>query len=111
MSEPTSFDELYNSVQKASFVEEVSDGFIFSLVGYGDDAPQLVVDASEFNAERTVPEGEVEVLVERPWGGTYWSASVLKAEKLAMYSGGLLRISSVLKQVAYFFIFVNRFSI
>lgn len=86
MSEPTSFDELYNSVQKASFVEEVSDGFIFSLVGYGDDAPQLVVDASEFNAERTVPEGEVEVLVERPWGGTYWSASVLKAEKLAMYS-------------------------
>lgn len=87
-------DELYNTIQRASFLRQEEDGAVFALKlereeqELGDDElPELLIDAMEFNDERPLPSPteEVEVLVERPWGKRYWSASYLKAQKLAMF--------------------------
>lgn len=77
-------DDLHNSLQRASFVRQDDEGVVFTLQGH-DEPLELLVDAAEFE-RRDIPGSEqsVEVLVERPWG-SYWTASVLKAEKLAMY--------------------------
>lgn len=86
-------DELYNTIQRASFLRQEEDGVVFALKIEADDAqqvepwPELLIDAMEFNDVRPLPSSaeEVEVLVERPWGKHYWSASFLKAQKLAMF--------------------------
>ncbi len=84
-AEPTSQD-LHNSLHHATFLRQDEQGVIFVLDQKdAGESVELLVDASEFE-RREIPSADesVEVLVERPWGG-FWTASVLKAEKLAMY--------------------------
>lgn len=76
-------DELYNSVRHAAFVEQTEEGLLFSLEDHAE--LRLLVDGAEYKQrELPAPGEQVELLVERPWGA-FWTASMLKAEKLAMY--------------------------
>ena len=76
-TEQITHDDLYNTIQSASFLREEEDGLVFALKNVPEIEQELLIDSMEFNQDRPLPSGgeEIEVLVERPWGKSYWSAS------------------------------------
>lgn len=76
---PIERDDLYNSILTGTYMESEEQGHLFALPG---DFTAIVA-SEEFAADSLPEPGQAfEMLVERPHGKR-WSASVLKAEKLA----------------------------
>ena len=82
MSEETiDHDELYNSFRKAKFVDRIDDGWLFDI---GDEQKALVPNDDLPESTAFDAGVEVELLVERPYGG-HWAASVSKVERLKLW--------------------------
>lgn len=81
MTEETIENDLHNTFQTAKFVEKRDDGWLFDL----DGEEKALVPTDDFTDEPTFAAGEeVELLVERPYGGQ-WAASVSKVAKLKLW--------------------------
>lgn len=82
MTEETREQEaLYNSFRMAKFLARREDGWLFDL-GEGE---QALVPTDDLGRDPGFAPGQdVEVLVERPYGG-FWAASVSKVDKLKLW--------------------------